>query len=160
MEYTGAGVLFTNRRLALSGYHPQKACLSGLGGKRETSDRTPQETAFREVLEELFGLSMVPRSIVEELCGFFSCPETMMAYSTYIVYVYTFKDLQQLLHLCKSAGLVSPLYSSFPKTIEELLLQRNEGPCEISHLSLVPIVKVAPVLEPIFQRDLEKVCIE
>ena len=160
MEYDGAGVLFTNRRIALAGYHPQKTCLSGLGGKREASDRTPQETAFREVLEELFGLSVVTRSILESLCIAFSSPETILGYSKYIVYVYSFKDLTRLLHLCKSRGLVSPLYSSFPETLEELLLQRSGGDSEISHLSLVPIVKVAPILEPVFQRDLEKIRIE
>ena len=63
-------------------------------------------------------------------------------------------------YMCKSLGLVSPVYSSFPETLEELLLQRSQGSGEVSHLAMVPIVEVAPVLEPLFQRDLEKVRIE
>ena len=160
MEYVGSGVLFTNRRVALAGYHSYKACLSGIGGKREASDRTPQETAFREALEELFSLSDVPYSIIKQLCEVFSTPDPILVSSNYIAYVYSFDDLTRLLHLCKSFGLTSPVYSSFPETIENLLFQRIQGEGEISYLAIVPVVKVAPVLESFFQRDLEKIYIE
>ena len=160
MEYTGAGVLFTNRRVALAGYHPKKSYLSGIGGKRTAADQTPQETAFREALEELFNIGVVPRSVIEYVCSMFSTPENILCYPNYLVYIYSFKDLSLLLHVCKSLGLVSPVYSSFPETLEELLLQRSQGSGEVSHLAMVPIVEVAPVLEPLFQRDLEKVRIE
>ena len=160
MAYAGAGVLFTNRQVALAGYHQYKTCLSGIGGKREVSDRTPQETAFREALEELFSLSDVPYSIIKQLCEVFSTPDPMLVSSTYIAYVYSFNDLTRLLHLCKGFGLVSPVYSSFPETIEDLLFQRIQGEGEVSHLAIVPVVKVAPILESFFQRDLEKIRIE
>jgi 8-oxo-dGTP pyrophosphatase MutT (NUDIX family) len=160
MEYTGAGVLFTNKRVALSGYHHYKSCLSGIGGKREASDRTIQETAFREALEELFSIAVVPRSIIKQLCDVFSTPDPILVSSNYIAYVYSFDDLTRLLHLCKSFGLVSPVYTSFPETIEDLLFQRIQGEGEVSHLAIVPVVKVAPVLESFFQRDLEKIRIE
>ena len=160
MAYAGAGVLFTNRRVALSGYHQYKACLSGIGGKKEASDLTPQETAFREALEELFNLSDVPRSIIKQLCDAFSTPDPMLVSSHYIAYVYSFDDLTRLLHLCKSFELVSPVYLSFPETIEDLLFQRIQGEGEVSHLAIVPVVKVAPVRESFFQRDLEKIRIE
>jgi hypothetical protein len=160
MDYAGAGVLFTNRQVALAGYHQYKTCLSGIGGKREASDRTPQETAFREALEELFSLSVVPSTILKQLCEVFSTPDPILVSSNYIVYVYSFADLTHLLHLCKMFGLVSPVYLSFPETIEDLLFQRIQGAGEVSHLAIVPVVKVPPVLESFFQRDLEKIRIE
>jgi len=160
MDYAGSGVLFTNRRVALAGYHQYKTCLSGIGGKREASDRTPQETAFREALEELFGLSVVPSSILKQLCEVFSTPDPILVSSNYIVYVYSFNDLTRLLHLCKRAGFVSPVYPSFPETVEDLLFQRIQGTGEISHLAIIPVVKVSPVLESFFHRDLEKIRIE
>jgi 8-oxo-dGTP pyrophosphatase MutT (NUDIX family) len=160
MDFAGAGVLFTNQRVALAGYHQYKTCLSGIGGKREASDRTPHETAFREALEELFSIAVVPHSIIKQVCEVFSTPDPMLISSSYIAYVYSFNDLTRLLHLCKSLGMVSPVYPSFPETIEDLLFQRIKGEGEISHLAIVPVVKVAPVLESFFQRDLEKIRIE
>jgi 8-oxo-dGTP pyrophosphatase MutT (NUDIX family) len=155
MTYSGAGVLFTNRSLALAGYHPHKGCLSGLGGKREHSDQCSQETAFRELLEELLGVATVPPSLMTDLCSAFSCPELMICDSHYVLFVYSFKDLVRLLHLCKSSGITSPLYTSFPESIEALLLERLPHDGEISDLALVP-VRSGMVLDPCFQEDLEK----
>jgi 8-oxo-dGTP pyrophosphatase MutT (NUDIX family) len=157
MEYSGAGVLFTNRQIALAGYHPYKAYLSGIGGKCESSDRTIVDTAFRETIEELFGLESVPLSLLDLLAKEFSSPDMILGYSKYIVYVYSFKDLSRFLHLCKRFGLESPLYSSFPESLESLLLQRTSTKGEINQLAIVPVTAVAPILDPLFQRDLEKI---
>jgi hypothetical protein len=159
MEYSGAGVLFTDRRLALAGYHPHKGYLSGLGGKRDVADEGIQETAFRELLEELFELPTISPSLISLLCKTFSCPELMLCDSNYIVYVYSFEHLKHLLHVCKDAGVMSPLYSSFPDTVEALLLQRRPlSKSEISHLALVPVL--ASIVDPLFQCDLQKIRIE
>ena len=71
MEYNAAGVLFTNGHIALAGYHPYKLQLSGLGGKRNPEDIDPLDTAFRELLEELFGVHPVPPAFMKELCDVF-----------------------------------------------------------------------------------------
>ena len=161
MEYSGAGVLFTDRRLALAGYHPHKHFLSGLGGKREVFYTGIQETAFRELLEELFAFSTISSSLISLLCETFSCPDIMLCDSNYIVYVYSFEHLRRLLHICKSADVVSPLYSSFPDTLEALLFQRQHvGGIEISHLALLPVVEIPPTIDPLFQQDLQKIRIE
>ena len=160
MEWSAAGILFTNGTMALGGYQPYKPipCISGLGGKRETCDQYPPDTAFREALEELFGLETVPIVLLNFLTITFSCPDHVLCSTNYIQYVYSFKDLLSLLHICNNHGLVSPLYDVFPTTLEALLLQRKvRRDTELSHLALVPVLHVAPVLDPFFQSDLEKI---
>jgi hypothetical protein len=158
MEYSGAGVLFTNGRIALAGYHPYKEQLSGLGGKRNAEDGTPFETAFREVLEELFGVHPVPPALMKQLRDVFFFPDTILSDNKYINYVYSFEALAHFLYICKQYGIRCPFYTTFPETVEDLVLKRIpvEG-IEITHLALVPVLKIIPTLDPFFQKDLEKI---
>jgi len=158
MEYSAAGVLFTNGRIALAGYHPYRVQLSGLGGKRNPEDETPFETAFREVLEELFGVHPVPAAFMKELRDVFFFPDTILCDNHYINYIYSFEALTHFLHMCNRAGIRSSFYKTFPETVEALVLNRIpiDG-VEITHLALVPVVNIAPVLDPLFQMDLEKI---
>jgi 8-oxo-dGTP pyrophosphatase MutT (NUDIX family) len=158
MEYSAAGVLFTNGRVALAGYHPYKGQISGLGGKRIPEDETPFETAFREVLEELFGVDPVPPSLMKELRDVFFFPDTILCDNIYINYVYSFEALTHLLHICKKYEITCPFYTIFPETVQDLLLKRipTDG-VEITHLALVPVLTVVPTLDPFFQKDLEKI---
>jgi hypothetical protein len=160
MEWSAAGLLFTNGTTALGGYQPYKQipCISGLGGKREACDQYPPDTAFREALEELFGLETVPSVLLNLLTIIFSFPDHVLCSMNYIQYVYSFEDLLSLLHICNDHGLVSPLYDVFPVTLDALVLKRKvRRDTELSHLALVPVLLVAPVLDPFFQSDLEKI---
>lgn len=160
MEWSAAGLLFTNGTMALGGYQPYKIppCISGLGGKREACDQYPPDTAFREALEELFGLEMISPVLLNFLTITFSFPDHVLCSTNYIQYVYSFEDLLSLLHVCSDHGLVSPLYDVFPVTLDALILKRKvRRGTELSHLALVPVLHVAPVLDPFFQSDLEKI---
>ena len=158
--YKGAGLLFTNRRIALSGYHQHKHTLSGIGGKRELSDSSSFFTAFREGLEELFGFTEIPPSLMVMLLNEFSAPEFILFYVDYVQYVYTFRHLTRFLEIVKSYELKSPYYDVVPRTIEELLLKRTVKEGEITHLSLIPVLETFPAVDPFFQTDLKKLCIE
>jgi hypothetical protein len=161
MEYHAAGVLFTNGRIALAGYHPYKAHLSGLGGKRNSEDAGPFETAFREVLEELFGLHPIPPAFMKELRDVFFFPDTILCDNHYMNYVYSFEALTHFLHMCKRADIRCPFYKIFPETVEALVLNRIpvEG-VEITHLALVPVLTLIPSFDPYFVKDLQKIRIE
>ena len=161
MEYRAAGVLFTNGRIALAGYHPYKMHLSGLGGKRNSEDAGPFETAFREVLEELFGVHPVPSALMKELRDVFFFPDTILCDNHYMNYIYSFEALTHFLYICNRAGIRCPFYKTFPETVEALVLHRIpvEG-VEITHLALVPVVKLVPSFDPYFINDLQKIRIE
>jgi len=159
-EYKGAGLLFTNRRIALSGYHPHKHTFSGVGGKRELSDTSSLFTAFREGLEELFGFNDIPPSLMIVLLNEFSAPEFILFYVDYVQYVYTFHHLTRFLEIVQRYELKSPYYDVFPRTIEELLIQRVAKTGEITHLALVPVLETSPTFDPFFQTDLKKLCVE
>jgi len=161
MEYNAAGVLFTNVRIALAGYHPYKLQLSGLGGKRNPEDIGPLDTAFRELLEELFGVHPVPPAFMKELRDVFIISDSILYDNNYINYVYSFDALILFLRICKSAGVHCPFYTTFPETVEALVLNRIpiDG-VEITHLALVPVVNVIPTYDPYFANDLEKIRIK
>jgi hypothetical protein len=159
-KYIGAGLLFTNQRVALAGYHPHKHTLSGVGGKRELSDASSLGTAFREGLEELFGFTEIPPSLMIVLLNEFSTPDHILFYVDYIQYVYSFHHLTRFLEIVKSYELKSPFYDIFPCTIEALLLKRTVKTGEITHLSLIPVLETSPAVDPFFQTDLKKLCIE
>ena len=51
-----AGIVFKSETHVLMGYQPDKAMISGIGGK--PLDLEPMiQTAFREAIEELFGVN-------------------------------------------------------------------------------------------------------
>ena len=67
MNERGAGILFFDKSLAtiLAGYQPKHGKWSGFGG-RSLEGESSLQTAFREVCEELFGIS--PRTeVIEEM---------------------------------------------------------------------------------------------
>lgn len=140
LPYTSAGCVFTDGNLFLAGYQPNKKrpCISGLGGSKKKGE-LPQQTALRETLEELFHIKKVPKELVDRLQ---ILPTKLTQNGSYIMYIYTFKQLEEILGLCLAAGIESPLYTSIPQTLSDLLLHRKQNKkAEISHLCLLPLVK-------------------
>ena len=66
--YIGAGCTFLNDTHVLCGYQPhkRKAGITGIGGKREPGESI-LDTAFRETIEELFNLTVVPPEVLNKL---------------------------------------------------------------------------------------------
>lgn len=139
--YSAAGCFFTDGRLFLAGYQPNKKrpCISGIGGGKKKGE-APQQTAMRETLEELFHLKKLPQKLIHRLIQL--VPTKTTQNGSYIMYIYTFTQLEEILGLCIAAGIESPLYTSIPQTLSDLLLHRKHNKkAEISHLCLLPLVK-------------------
>lgn len=139
MKYSCAGVLFTNGTHVLGGYQPKKEspCISGIGGKRELRDTSCIYTALREFLEEIFSIEPSPSYI--ELIQEHVTPLRIVELGGYINCVYSFTDLETILRLLSGKGLPSPLYDTFPTSLNDLVFTRKgTDDQEITHLAILP----------------------
>jgi hypothetical protein len=142
---TSAGCFFTDGNLYLAGYQPNKKipCISGIGGNPEEGE-TEIETAFRELIEELFEISPVPREMQKDL-EMNVQPSLRMCNEGYTILQFTFKDLETILERMSKFDPKSKLYQEFPMTVGDLVLKRIVcSKAEISHLVLLPFVSNTP----------------
>jgi hypothetical protein len=77
----------------------------------------------------------------------------------YVLVFFNFEDLNQLLKICKKAGLRSPLFPQWPKGLLELIqLRGSDLKAEIASLCLLPVVhhsgKAKDFVNPYFIDDL------
>jgi hypothetical protein len=113
-----------------------------LGGRRE-GEETPQETALREVLEEMFGIQdpkQIPdwSRVLEDFCSQTPKKVIHMEKPHYITFVYSIGDLCQFLHVWERV-FTSAYYKVFPQTLEELMFTRiAPETAEVSHILLWP----------------------
>jgi hypothetical protein len=141
-EYEAAGCAFTDGKLILAGYQPNKPqpFISGLGGAKAEGE-TPFDTALRETLEELFEVQDPPQALLSELEATLT-PSSVLQNGTYIMFVFSFADLEAILRLAKLHIAHTKMYSTFPETLVELVFGRQSQPeAEISHLVLLPLVR-------------------
>lgn len=143
-DYKGAGILFTDGNLALAGiqkYNRQPAyVLSGLGGRREPSDRDWCDTAFREVVEELLGLT--PSLVLLDTLRS-NIPITPRYNDGYVLIRLDFLALFNLLRLC---SFPCPHYTKRPTTLSDLLIHRILLPdSEIGSLALIPALSTLTI---------------
>jgi 8-oxo-dGTP pyrophosphatase MutT (NUDIX family) len=139
--YKAAGVVFTNGIHFLAAYQPYKnpGIISGIGGSKEPGE-TLLHTAIRETIEELFEYKKVPVKMIEAVIE--SVPyKKIIKNGSYVFLLYSFHDLIKLLKVVKGFGLVSPLYTVFPLTLNDLVFSRILGPAaELSHLAILPLI--------------------
>jgi 8-oxo-dGTP pyrophosphatase MutT (NUDIX family) len=132
--FTGAGILFTDTKEVLAGYHPSRGLWSGIGGKCEEGE-VPYQTAIRECAEEIFGVepeAHVIEEIQQALRLKFPIPN-----GDYALYRGTFSNLITISLLLEKNGCSSNYYSFFPKSIFQLLEERlPPDDSEITVLSL------------------------
>ena len=148
-DYTSAGILFAEGPVALAGVqkhrllgHDDIATLSGFGGRKEPKDFDWCHTAWREVIEELYGESVIPVELILDLRRLIPVKEPEVERHNYVLFRLTFADLTQVLRICAlpKYKLASPIYSSLPLTLEDLILKRQpKSHTEVGTLSLVPI---------------------
>jgi hypothetical protein len=124
-----AGVFFCDETHFLAGFQPKLNLISGIGGKPEQRDTCLEETASREMLEELFGLSLGPKAIPFQ-------PERVVENAGYTIFVFSFHDLHKMLRALSEYK--SPFYESFPSTLQDLIYKRMDIGQEITRLNLYP----------------------
>jgi hypothetical protein len=136
MSYIGAGCLFIKNNLFLAGVH-KKDGITGLGGKGLFGEK-PIQTAWREVLEELFDWKEVDGFLLDLLAEFE--PDSTITNNNYIQHIYSIDLLETVLEICKTCSMESKLYKIFPTTIPELLFNRvKNNTLEIKDLCLLPL---------------------
>jgi hypothetical protein len=156
--WNGAGLVFTNGSLILCGYEPNKRfpAIYGIGGKRESTDTTFYHTAFREAFEELLGVAP-PRGVTEQMCGA-AHSKQIVSVGGYMMIQYDFADLVTFLRVLRTAGVDSPFYARFPRTVEELLVaRRHSASTEMTHLCVLPVVSPAPKVSRDLGGDIERI---
>jgi len=164
-KYKAAGSVFTDGKLILAGYQPKKRkpFISGIGGGKEAGE-TYADTAVRETLEELFEFKEIPEKLTKEIQSEV-IPQRVVQSASYIMVVYDFDGLEQILKLIKKHELHSPLYDFIPTTLMDLLFKRKLDVSseniffkpELSHLALLPLVnhpKQIPFVDSYFIEDM------
>lgn len=122
--FYGAGCAFTdgNKILAGTSFKPLgEIRLSGFGGKREAGE-TAEETAWREVLEEIFDWEAeeIPKDLLD-FCFSLKCLGRLEK-NSYICFIYSFSQLTEILQR-NTKG--SRLYSVIPRTLGDLIFERR-----------------------------------
>jgi hypothetical protein len=153
MSFSAAGILFQHDTKFLSGWNPSLGAWSGFGGKRRGSE-TSVQTAFREVIEELFQVNIRAEhlSALEVILS----PYDFAQNGSYVVFFMNVSSLFQISVFLEKKGYRSPLYSSFPTNVIDLLEARNlpvVNTFEITHLCFLDVSSSAP-LDPYFKSDL------
>ena len=159
-KYKAAGSVFTDGKIILAGYQPLKRqpFISGIGGKKEKGE-TYMQTAMRETLEELFEFKTIPSKLIEEL-KVSVIPQKVLQNGNYIIVLYTFKDLADMLKIINKYKLQTLLYDAFPMNLMERIFNRKlqvEFKPEISHLALLPLIehaKADPFVNSFFVEDM------
>jgi len=133
-----AGIFFTNNKLVLAGYQPNKQVpfIGGIGGKKQDTELYHQ-TAIRETLEELFDIK--PSIELINTINITILPQNVLIINNYFILIFSFRNLEQILHILLESNIVSPLYDIFPKNISELIFNRKDMNSEITHLCLLPL---------------------
>ena len=162
--FQAAGVLFTDGSDVLAGFQPLKEfpSISGFGGTREGRE-TIRETAFREVLEELFDPD--PTFDIKPLIRLLKeryKEDPIIRKSSYRFLILPFRELTAILALVKAIGLRSQVYTTIPTTVSHLIKKRKPLPTsEISTLMLLSRMattesKGEPI-DPYFLEDISSI---
>lgn len=130
-----AGILFVDgqSRSVLAGFHPKLNRLSGFGGKSR-GEETAEQTAVREVVEELFGVFTLTE---EHIDVFAEKLHSSKLYSEYTVFIEPIETIFELSTFLSKNGYFSPFYNEFPLSISELIYHRIlSETSEVSDISL------------------------
>jgi 8-oxo-dGTP pyrophosphatase MutT (NUDIX family) len=123
-DFIGAGVLFMNpfHKKVLAGFHPKLGLWSGFGGKRQGQE-TIAETAFREVIEEMFGINLEKKDTIDLTASVrarFPIPA-----DGYYIYCLPISAIFMLVSILERKSYTSPYYETLPHSISELLECRS-----------------------------------
>lgn len=149
--------MFVSKTHILAGYQPNKVSpyISGFGGKRK-GDESYIETALRETLEELLNIKEVPIALIHRIQENI-IPVKILYNKTYLILVYTFDNLAEILACVKYYIGQSDVYPrAFPISVSELIMERLIIPgAEVSHICLLPLVSNLQI-DKSFLEDIRK----
>lgn len=145
--FTGAGCMFVNHSHVLAGITKQwddtQSSIDGFGGKREGNE-TWKQCAFRETVEEFFGVERLPKGLLHALEKVM-IPQKILCTSEniggkYLTLVYDFEQLLVFLQVCARFLQKVPLYHRCPRSVDDLMVCRklSDG-AEVSHILLWPL---------------------
>lgn len=144
LMFSAAGILFTNETHVLAGFQPHKTtpCITGIGGSTKEGE-TALQSAWRETIEELFDCESVPVDFIVE-CKTKLAPRCWFSRGDYICFHYSFEDLKVFLNLAKKRRVPTSVYSSYPTTLLELIMNRKHSETsEVASLCLLPFMREA-----------------
>jgi hypothetical protein len=153
-EFDGAGCIFTDGTLVLAGYQPKNSIklISGFGGSRKVGEGY-FDTAMREVLEEL--LEIKPTEELLHALNLEFQPSRVMINGTYIVLQYSLDDINTLLDIVGRYYSNSPIYTSMPINLVELVFKRKylKG-MEVPNVVVLPLVNDC-MIDRNFRKDID-----
>ncbi len=164
VDFLGAGCMFVNHRYVLAGITKQwgesQAEIDGFGGKRKGNE-TWKQCAFRETVEEFFGVEKVKKELLGALERVMIPQKALWSdESKYVTLVYDIEQLGVFLRVCARSLKKVPLYHCCPRTVEDLMLCRklSDG-AEVSHILLWPLYYQHTTYEiaPHFHGDIQRV---
>ena len=122
MAGAGAGILFVEvqSKSVLAGFHPKLNRLSGFGGKSHGEEK-PEQTAVREVVEELFGVFNLAPEHIQAFADELGSPRVYDGYSLFVEPIETVFKLSAFL---SKNGYFSPFYNELPLSVSELIYYR------------------------------------
>jgi len=154
MSFSAAGILFQYDTKFLSGWNPSLGAWSGFGGKRRGTE-TSIQTAVREVVEELFQVNPDIDDI--DVLGELLSPFDFEQNGDYVVFFMNVSSLFQISVFLEKKGYRSPLYSSFPTNVVDLVEERKlpEGNTyEVTHLCFLDASFSSGPIDKYFKSDL------
>lgn len=136
--YKSTSVLFytdEQENYVLLAHHKELNKFSDFGGKRQGKrDRSFFDTAYRELLDELFGWKIIPYYFIDEISYTLDQLteqevdqkiEIHIKNDVHVLIILTEKHLERLLQICKHSGRDSAYYDKFPVTVYELVRKRK-----------------------------------
>lgn len=156
MAGAGAGILFVEvqSKSVLAGFHPKLNRLSGFGGKSHGEEKSEQ-TAVREVVEELFGVFNLAPEHIQAFADELGSPRVYDGYSLFVEPIETVFKLSAFL---SKNGYFSPFYNQLPLSVSELIyhriLSKTTEVTDISLFALRDIGDMRHALTPEFYADL------
>lgn len=143
MSKRGAGILFFDKSLGavLAGYQPKYGKWSGFGG-HSLDNELPLQTAFREVCEELFGISPRPE-VIEEMIECIN-PEFISESENYSLFLLPIMSIFNIpFFLQKNGYAITKYYPSFPVCFFHLLHNRyNTNEAEVQKLLIIHLSEI------------------
>jgi hypothetical protein len=140
--YKSTSVLFYEESIekdqenyVLLAYHPELRTYSDFGGKHQNKrDRTFFDTAFRELLDELFGWKIIPYKFLDEVI--YTLDKLMeieqginiqihVKDRVHALIILNTEHLKRLLQICKNSGRTSLFYDDFPDNAYDLIHKRK-----------------------------------
>ena len=142
MEFSSAGILFQNihNGTFLSGFNRKLKSWSGFGGKR-IGKETAWETALREVVEEIYGIRLLPVSL--DTLQQAIAPMEFFQNKDYVCFVLPIEYVFKIGEMLEMIEYKSPFYRlKYPKTTAELIELRDTE--DVKHVEITELDFIKP----------------